>query len=1058
MKQSSYPLSAMQLSMLLSSMESPEAGIYLIQYIGFLNEALHETTFRWAWERATQRHAVLRSAISWQTGAEPVQEVLEQAAVLWQVEDWRGLSPEELQNRLESYLQADRQGGVDFGTAPLMHMALFREAEAGYIFIWTFHHVILDGRSIARVVREVFEDYQALSEARSLVIPTPPPFQNYIIALQNLDLGAAERYWRSELGDFTASTSLGIDNPLTSDQGDDLFGIQETKLDRQTSDWLKSLAARGTVTLNTILQGAWAILLSRYSNSEDVLFGAVRACRHSTVAGSEDIVGLLINTVPLRVTLPRSTPLLPWLQELRKHWLAMRPYENTPLVQVKQWSGVPGGQPLFESMLMFENISPAAGLSALGGAWEKRRFIARQRADVPLDLNVYNEPELRLKLLFDRRRFNTVHIQRMLGHLVNLLQGMLEHPAGPIGSLPLLSQDENLQLLGGWNRTQREYPQDICVQQLFEAQAERTPDGIAVVYEAKQLTYRELNQQANQVAYRLRSLGVYPETPVGLYLDRSPEMMVGLLGILKAGGAYLPLDPVTPEARLDLLIADASLEFVLTTSEYLSNLPNRDLKVLCLDQEGWAEFPDEPDPLPASHAKNLAYILYTSGTTGKPKGVLVEHRQLTSYVYAVVDRYGMASPGAFAMLQPLTVDSCQTMIFPALGWGGTLHLISRERTLNPIALCEYFQNHAIDFLKIAPSHLQALLSAVDPPKLLPRRCLIIGGETSHWNFIEQLIALAPPCAIWNHYGPTETTVGVLTYPVSAEWTAHRPGSATLPLGKPLPNVQIYILDRHARLMPVGVPGELYVGGDLVSRGYLNRPEQTAAHFTPDPFRRLAGSRLYRTGDLARFLFDGSLEFLGRADDQVKLRGFRIELGEIEAVLGQHPAVAECVVLIHQTEAGAPQPVAYIVARTGQSLSAGELLSYARLHLPDVMVPAAIMLLPAMPRTEHGKIDRSALPQPDQDQFGSQPIYLAPRTPEEQALAAIWREVLGVEQIGVYDNFFDLGGHSLSAIRIIARIERQFEKQLPVSMVFHAPTIAQFAELLNLELSEPSPPD
>jgi amino acid adenylation domain-containing protein len=1048
MKTDAYPLSAMQQSMILSTIKLPGGGIYLLQYVGYLGESLQEANFRLAWARAIQRHAVLRCAFSWQDNGELIQEEHEQVAIPWQVEDWSSQSKEEQKKRLETFLKGDRRSGFDLNSAPLLRIALFRQAEASYVFVLTLHHAILDGRSVTRLISEVFEDYQALGLGRNLNLPTPLPFREHILALQNMDLSAAERFWRGELGDFTASTLLGIENPHASDQPDELFGYEDIRLDRESTNRLKNLARQNSVTLNTVVQGAWAILLSRYSNSEDVLFGAVRACRHSPAGGSVDIFGMLINTIPLRVEVQGSALLLPWLRKLRTRWIAMRRYETTPLVLVKQWSGVHRGMPLFESVLNFEYDSITSRLRNLGGAWEHRNIIQLQRSDIPLDLNVYAESELFFRLLYDCRRFNTNDIQRILGHLVTLLKSMIENPARSLGELPILTESENHKLLVDWNQNEKEYPQDVFIHQLFEGQVERTPNGVAVVYEDEQLTYQELNRRANRVAYRLRSLGVRGDTLVGLCLDRSLEMLVGLLGILKAGGAYLPLDPVAPDARLKLLIEDANLGIVLTTLKYHSRLQNNGPRILILNQDEWSEFPAEPNPISASTGENLANVLYTSGTNGKPKGVLVEHRQLIHYVRAAVDQYGMANPGSFAMLQPLTVDSCQTMIFPALGWGGTLHLISRERTLDATALSEYLQNHPIDYLKIAPSHLQALMSKVDPRTLMPQRCLIIGGETSHWGLIDQLLALAPSCTIWNHYGPTETTVGVLTYPVSSEWKIHRDISATVPLGKPLQNVQIYILDRGTRPTPIGVPGELYVGGSLVTRGYLNRPELTDVKYIPDPFRGIPGSRLYQTGDLARFLFDGTVEFLGRSDDQIKLRGYRIEPGEIEAVLGSHPGVDGCLVLVHQqTEAGNPQLLAYVVAKLGHHPSSEELISYARTQLPEVMVPTAVVMLSAMPRTEHGKIDRSALPLPKPDQFGGRSVYVAPTTSEEKAIAAIWSEVLGFDQVGIHDDFFDLGGHSLLAMQIVSRIQRALGVEVSVGKLFELYTVAMLAAFI-----------
>jgi amino acid adenylation domain-containing protein len=587
---------------------------------------------------------------------------------------------------------------------------------------------------------------------------------------------------------------------------------------------------------------------------------------------------------------------------------------------------------------------------------------------------------------------------------------------------------------------------DAGVQTEVAAQAERAPDRVVLLSEEQQMTAGALDRRANQLAHSLRALAVGPEVPVGLCLERSPAMIIALLAVLKAGGAYVPLEPDAPPARLAFLLQDAGITVLLTRQHLLPESLPGPLTVICLERD-WPQIArcEASPPSGGSSAANLAYIIYTSGSTGTPKGVLVEHRHLRSYLRAVTERLALPAGASFALLQPLTVDSCLTTIFPPLCSGGRLHLLPPAISTDAYALSEYFCRHPIDCLKIAPSHLAALQTSAYGRLVMPRQRLIIGGEASHWNWISQLHHLAPSCMLFNHYGPTETTVGVLTYRVGAE----PPPSLTTPLGRPLEATRVYLLDADMQPVPPGTAGELSIGGANLARGYLKRPELVAEKFVPDPFSQLPGERLYRTGDLARTLPDGNLEFLGRVDDQVKVRGFRIELPEIEACLVQHPRVQETLVLCRDDPSGGQRLVAYVIPTCGQSPpSASELRSFLSMRLPEYMLPAAFLTLDALPRTPHGKVDRRALPVPGAARPALAQEYVAPGNDLERFLAGMWQEMLGIDAPGIHDSFFELGGDSIKGAIFTNKLQEYLGEIVYIVTLFDAPTIASLAAYLQ----------
>jgi amino acid adenylation domain-containing protein len=645
---------------------------------------------------------------------------------------------------------------------------------------------------------------------------------------------------------------------------------------------------------------------------------------------------------------------------------------------------------------------------------------------------------LRGMLEYNTDLFDATTIERMAGHFHTLLEGIVTNLEQRIGTLPLLTEPERHQLLVAWNATQTEYPRDLCVHQRFEAQAARTPDRVAVVFEGQRLTYRELNQRANQLAHHLQSLGVGPDVLVGIYVERSLEMVVGILGILKAGGAYLPLDPAYPKERLAFMLEDTQAPVLLTQERLLGELPEHRAAVVCLDadREVTAQQSVE-NPSSGVTSGHLAYVIYTSGSTGRPKGVKIEHRSVVNTLEAMHRESGLTDADTLLSMTTLSFDISVPELFLPLVVGARVVIVSRTVAADGEQLARALVETGSTVMQGTPASWTLLLSAGWEGS--DRLRALCGGEALPQGLAAQLVERMR--SLWNLYGPTETTVWSTVYRVSSV-------DGPISIGRPIANTQIYLLDDHGRPAPIGVPGELYIGGDGVAQGYLNRPGLTAEKFIPDPFGEQPGARLYKTGDLARYLPDGNIQFLGRLDHQVKIRGFRIELGEIEAMLGQHPAMRETVVLAREDEPGDKRLVAYIVPDQEPVPTMEELQGYLRAKLPEYMVPSAFVFLDGMPLMPNGKVDRQALPAPERKRPELESAFAPPRTPTEELLAGVWTQVLGIEQVGIYDNFFELGGHSLLATRVVSRVRDAFQMELPLRCIFEAPTVAELSRVIK----------
>jgi aspartate racemase len=726
----------------------------------------------------------------------------------------------------------------------------------------------------------------------------------------------------------------------------------------------------------------------------------------------------------------------------------MRQYEHTPLVQVQSWSEMSPVSPLFESILVFENypLNPDEIKRELSLDIDAVR--SYDQTNYPLTVVALPSPQLTLDLFYDRSRFDRATVERMLAHFQSLLSSLAQDAEKRASELVMLSENELHQMLVVWNDTRTAYPDEACIHDLFEQQALSTPDKVAIVFEAEQLSYRELNERANRLAHYIRSKGVGPDQLIGICIDRSIEMIVGLLAILKAGAAYVPMDPNHPAARLDYMLDDTKLRLVLTRKEMLGRLPRHRVSYICLDEES-EQIAKQSAANPESRvsADNLAYVIYTSGSTGRPKGVAVPHRGVMRLVRGS-DYIEFNSEEIFLQLTSLSFDVSTFEIWGSLLNGATL-VVYTPGTPEVEEVGEIVQRHKVTTLWLtSPLFHQMIREQVSGLKGV--RQLLGGGDVLSAASVIDALEHLPGCLIVNGYGPTESTTFASSYPM----TSRNQVGASVSIGRPIANTEIYVLAGDLTAVAIGAIGEIYIGGAGLARGYLNRPDLTAERFIPSPFGELPGSRLYRSGDLARLMPDGNIEFLGRADQQVKVRGQRIELTEIESVLNDFPAIKEAAVLARDDTNGDKRLVAYFAPNEGETVQTSRLRTHLKNKLPDYMVPSAFVTLDRLPMTPTGKLDRKALPAPDNTRPDIAEKYLAPRNPVEEVVAAIWGEILGIERIGVLDSFFDLGGHSLLATRVVSSVRYIFKVELPLKTLFQASTVAELSEAVVAH--EPKP--
>ncbi len=1039
-----YPLSPTQQGMVFHSLYAPDSGVYVELFNCTLRGNLDVVAFEQAWQQVCDRHVTFRTAFHWQQ-EQPLQLVYRRTKPPLHLQDWCSHSEEAQHQQLEALLETEQKQGFDLAQAPLMRLHLIQINSETYQFVWSHHHLLLDGWSLPLVLKEVFDRYESLHVGETLSFEAIVSYREYIGWLRQQDMSKAQTYWQQKLKGFIAPTPLSVERSYSASLRDvanrqqhEGYDTQQIQLSPETSTAMQSFVRQHQLTLNNLVQGAWSLLLAGYSGEPDVVFGAIVSGRPPTLVGVESMVGLFINTLPMRVQVAGDTELLPWLKALQAQQVETEQYGYTPLVEIQNWSDVTRGMPLFESIVVFENYPVDASLRERQGSIDVTNVRGIEQTNYPLTVIVVLGEQVSVNISYDQSRFDAASITRMLGHFQMLLEGMVSSPELPIVKLPLLTRSEQQQLLVDWNDTQADYPRDMCIHQLFEQQVERTPDAIAVVFAEQHLTYRELNQSANQLARYLQTLGVKPEVLVGICVERNLDMVIAMLGILKAGGAYVPLDPNYPQERIAVMLEDSQVQVLLTQQHLVETLPEHNAHIVCLDKwEAIAKFSDAPCSSEVT-LDNLVYVLYTSGSTGKPKGVAIAQRSPVALVSWAREIFTPEQLAGVLASTSICFDLSVFELFVPLCSGGKV--ILAENALHLPNLSKAIAQQ-VTLINTVPSAITELVRVKGIPEGVAT--INLAGEPLQNQLVQQIYQQENIQQVFNLYGPSEDT----TY---STFAAIAKGASTPPpIGRPIANTQAYILNHNLESVPIGVPGELYLGGAGLARGYLNRPDLTQERFIPNPFSDDPQARLYKTGDLVRYLADGNIEYLGRIDNQVKIRGFRIELGEIEAVLSQYPAIAQTVVIAREDVPGTKRLVAYLVCdleETLQTPTVNDLRQFLKEKLPEYMLPSAFVFLEALPLTPNGKIDRRALPAPDLTQQLEE-SFVAPRTEVEQKLAKIWAEVLGVEQVGIRDNFFELGGDSILSLQIIARAN-QAGLQLTPKQLFSNQTIAELATVVG----------
>ncbi|MAE65560.1 MAG: non-ribosomal peptide synthetase [Phycisphaeraceae bacterium] len=1057
----SYPLSPVQEGMLYHSLGAPRSGVYVQQLVCRIRGPLDVEPFDRAWRAVVAQHDALRTSFDLEGGDHPAQRVHAGVELEWSLLDWRDLSAPTRNDQLARLLAEDRSRGFDTARPPVMRMTMIRIGDGEHRWIWTSHHALLDGRSRAIVLQQVLASYDALIRNVSIDLPAAVPFRNHVEFLTQRDSTMSTGFFQQQLAGVTEATSILVEPETTdapaasSSYSDPADGPSPPSLalSAESTAALSTMADRHGLTLNTLVQAAWALLCGRYADRDDVIFGATRACRHGSVDGAADMVGLLINTVPMRVRIEQDRPLVEWLRDLRAQWIAMRDHELTPLTAIQRCSDVPADRPLFESVVMFEHVALDARIDAPADTNLELDFELRQQSNYPLTLVATGGSRLALALHHDRERVSQRAAARALGHLRTLLEDMAARPESRVGDVRLMTEAERQEVLALGYPEPCDYPRQSTIHQQFEARAQATPDRVALEFEGAEMTYEQLNRRADRLARRLRCLDVGPDVPVGLCAPRSMDMVAAMIAILKAGGAYVPLDADYPQRRLQFMLEDSGAGVLVCDDAHAQQFEGFDGTLVRLGDA--FETPDVPDdediattPCTADH---LAYLIYTSGSTGRPKGAGITHRGVVRLVKDT-NYVDVGPEDVLLQSAPISFDASTFETWAGLLNGARL-VISPPDTPTLERLGALVRDRGVTILWLTAALFHQVVDA-HLPSLSGVRRILAGGDVLSPGHVRRVIATLGDRSIINGYGPTENTTFTCCHVMNGDSTVGR----TVPIGRPISHTYVRILDAQMRPVPKGVHGELYIGGDGLARAYHNDPSLTAERFVADPFAGAdTGSdaaRLYRTGDVARYLEDGTIEFLGRRDHQVKIRGYRIELGEIEATLLDHPQVRETAVVCRDAEAGQKQLAAYVVA-DAPAPTAGALRSFLGERLATYMIPPVIVHLDELPLTPSGKVDRRALPAPQVTEMVTTE-YQAPRTPSEQRIVALWQQVLEVDRIGVHDSFFELGGHSLRATQVLSRVRVAFGVELSVRDVFQHPTPARLATLIEARRDGPEP--
>ncbi|MBT2572354.1 amino acid adenylation domain-containing protein, partial [Bacillus sp. ISL-51] len=1035
-----YPLTPMQKGMLFHSLFDPNSGAYFQQTTFDLHGDLDIDSFSKSLDGLSQRYDIFRTNFYRGWKDQPLQIILKTKKIGFQFIDLREMTEARKEEMLQEYAREDKIRGFDLEKDALMRLFILRTDETTYRFIWSFHHILMDGWCLPLITKEIFDHYFAVLQQTQPEQSTITPYSQYIEWLDRQDAEEAKRYWDQYLEGYEEQTGLPKDNHLAEDER----YIPEKVTCEISADLtlkMKQTASKRHVTLNTLLQTAWAVLLQKYNRSRDVVFGSVVSGRPAGIPNVETMIGLFINTIPVRIQCEAGTTFAELMKEAQERAVASQKYETFPLYDIQ--ARTTQRQNLITHLMIFENYPVGQYMESIGQQNGSSITISNvqmeEQTNYDFNLTVIPGEAINIYFEYNAKVYDRDSMERIREHFMQILHQVITDADIQVDQVELLTEGEKRHLLQTLNDTSAPYPQ-TAVYQLFEEQSQRTPDQAAVIDKDRQLTYRQLNERANQLARTLRAKGVQADHPVAIITRNSIESVVGILAVLKAGGAYVPIDPEYPQDRIQYMLDDSQAGIVLMQRDVREQLTYKGVTVLLDDESSYHEEASNLEPL--SDANHLAYVIYTSGSTGKPKGVLIEHRGLTNYIWWAKEVYVKGEKTNFPLYSSISFDLTVTSIFTPLITGNTIIVYDGED--KTALLASIVQDQRVDIIKLTPAHLQVLKEMNIADKTAIRK-MIVGGENLSTRLAQSIYEqFKGRIEICNEYGPTETVVGCMIY----RYDSVKDRRESVPIGTAAANTSIYVLDENMKPVPIGVPGEIYISGAGVARGYLNRPELTAEKFVDDPF--VPGAKMYKTGDLAKWLADGNIEYAGRMDEQVKIRGYRIELGEIEAALLQAEAIKEAVVIAREDVHGFKQLCAYYVS--GQPLTVSRLREQLSHDLPGYMVPAYFIELEKMPLTSNGKINRKGLPAPD-FRLQDRAEYKAPRTRVEEILVSAWESVLGAENVGILDNFFDLGGDSIKSIQVSSRLNQHGYK-MEIKHLFQYATIAELSPHIEQNLRIP----
>ncbi|MCY7931339.1 non-ribosomal peptide synthetase, partial [Bacillus inaquosorum] len=1032
-----YPLTPMQKGMLFHSLFDPSSGAYFQQTMFDLHGDLDIDSFSKSLDGLSQKYDIFRTNFYRDWKDQPLQIIFRTKKIGFEFIDLREMKESQKEEMIQEYARRDKLQGFDLERGALMRLFILRTDDTTYRFIWSFHHILMDGWCLPLITKEIFEHYLALLQQKQLEQSSITPYSQYIEWLGRQDAEEAMRYWDQYLEGYEEQTILPKDHHAAEDER----YIPEKVTCEISTDLtlkMKQMAGKHHVTLNTLLQTAWAVLLQKYNRSRDVVFGSVVSGRPAGIPNVETMIGLFINTIPVRIRCEAGTTFTELMKEAQEKAVASQKFETYPLYDIQ--ARTTQKQDLITHLMIFENYPVDQYMESIGRQNGSSITISNvqmeEQTNYDFHLTVVPGEAMNIYFEYNASVYERSSIERIREHFMQILHQVMTDADIQVEQVELLTEDEKRTLLHTLNDTAAPFPQ-TPVYQLFEKQSQRTPDQAAVIDTDRELTYGELNKRANQLARTLRAKGVQADHPVAVISRNSIESVVGILAVLKSGGAYVPIDPEYPQDRIRYMLDDSQAGIVLMQRDVREQLVYEGVTVLLDDESSYHQ--NDSDLAPISDASHLAYVIYTSGSTGRPKGVLIEHRGLTNYIWWAKEVYVKGEKTNFPLYSSISFDLTVTSIFTPLVTGNTIIVYDGED--KTALLASIVQDPRVDIIKLTPAHLQVLKEMNIADKTAVRR-MIVGGENLSTRLAQSIHKqFEGRIEICNEYGPTETVVGCMIY----RYDAVKDRRESVPIGTAAANMSIYVLDENIKPAPVGVPGEIYISGAGVARGYLNRPELTAEKFVDDPFE--PGAKMYKTGDLAKWLADGNIEYAGRMDEQVKIRGYRIELGEIEAALHQEEAIKEAVVTAREDIHGFKQLCAYYVS--GGQITVSRLRKQLSHTLASYMVPAYFIELDEMPLTSNGKINRKGLPAPD---FGLQDRaeYKAPRTKVEEILVSAWEAVLGAENVSILDNFFDLGGDSIKSIQVSSRLKQSGYK-MEIKDLFQYATIADLSPHIKQNL-------